>query len=189
MMLLEIIEIKHNSMMITASGKNPIFDPVISALIDCIIQMCEQAAEAHMSKGAIHSSRRSRTSSNLNKSSVDAIFKNSSSLATSQPSETPSKIFLINCLCAIRQPVFGHEVASKYIMEKEVDAILRRCRLLNKMSHFHKTLTGEESPLADIEDTSPASLSESLKSLFGLILGSESSLPESKQMHIPKLRV
>ncbi|GMP95166.1 hypothetical protein CsSME_00044316 [Camellia sinensis var. sinensis] len=186
LMLLEIIEIKHNSMMITASGKNPIFDPVISALIDCIIQMCEQAAEAHMSKGAIHSSRRSRTSSNLNKSSVDAIFKNSSSLATSQPSETPSKIFLINCLCAIRQPVFGHEV---YIMEKEVDAILRRCRLLNKMSHFHKTLTGEESPLADIVDTSPASLSESLKSLFGLILGSESSLPESKQMHIPKLRV
>ncbi|KAF5938432.1 hypothetical protein HYC85_022691 [Camellia sinensis] len=84
LMLLEIIEIKHNSMMITASGKNPIFDPVISALIDCIIQMCEQAAEAHMSKGAIHSSRRSRTSSDLNKSSVDAIFKNSSSLATSQ---------------------------------------------------------------------------------------------------------
>ncbi|CAL5431958.1 unnamed protein product [Camellia sinensis] len=185
MMLLEIIEIKHNSMMITASGKNPIFDPVISALIDCIIQMCEQAAEAHMSKGAIHSSRRSRTSSDLNKSSVDAIFKNSSSLATSQPSETPSKIFLINCLCATRQPLFGHKVASKYIMEK---AILRRCRLLNKMSHFHNTLTGEESPLADIEDTSPASVSESLKSLFGLILGSESSLPEFKQMHIPKLR-
>ncbi|KAI8016830.1 Conserved oligomeric Golgi complex subunit 6 [Camellia lanceoleosa] len=125
LMLLEIIEIKHNSMMITASGKNPIFDPVISALIDCIIQMCEQAAEAHMSKGAIHSSRRSRTSSDLNKSSVNAIFKNSSSLATSQPSETPSKIFLINCLCAIRQPLFGREVASKYIMEKEVDAILR----------------------------------------------------------------
>ncbi|KAF5938433.1 hypothetical protein HYC85_022692 [Camellia sinensis] len=73
-------------------------------------------------------------------------------------------------------------------MEKEVDAILRRCRLLNKMSHFHNTLTGEESPLADIEDTSPASLSVSLKSLFGLILGSESSLPEFKQMHIPKLR-
>ncbi|KAL7164632.1 hypothetical protein ACSBR2_040515 [Camellia fascicularis] len=142
-MLLEIIEI-HNSMIITASGNNPIFDPEISALIDRIIQMCE----AHMSKGAIHSSRRSRTSSDLSKSSVDAIFENSSSLATSQPSETPSKIFLINCLCAIQQPLFGHKVASKYIVEKEIDAILRRCGLLNKMSHFHNTLNSEESPLS-----------------------------------------
>jgi len=37
--LLEIIE-THNSMMVTVTGKKPDFDPVISALLDPIIQVC-----------------------------------------------------------------------------------------------------------------------------------------------------
>lgn len=52
-----------------------------------IMQMCEQAAEAHKSKGSIHSSRRSRTSSDPNlhrKSSIDAIFDSHSSTPLSQ---------------------------------------------------------------------------------------------------------
>ena len=119
-----------------------------------------------------------------------------------QTSETPSKIFLINCLCAIQHPLFRHEAASAYVkklgtmidnhvnglVENEVDAILRRCGLSNKMSHFHNASYSEETPLAEMEDTSPASLSECLKAFFGLILGSESSLPEFEQMQVPKLR-
>ncbi|KAI7989454.1 Conserved oligomeric Golgi complex subunit 6 [Camellia lanceoleosa] len=102
----------------SSKGKKSDFDPVISALLDPIIQICEQAAEAHKSKGAIHSFRRNRTTSDpsqLSKSSVDAILANSNTSATSQTSETPSKIFLINCLCAIQQPLLGHEVASEYV--------------------------------------------------------------------------
>lgn len=52
-----------------------------------LLQMCEQAAEAHKSKGGGHSSRRSRMSSDsglANKSSVDAILSNSSSAPLSQ---------------------------------------------------------------------------------------------------------
>ncbi|XP_059457372.1 conserved oligomeric Golgi complex subunit 6 isoform X2 [Corylus avellana] len=205
--LLEIIE-THNSMMVPASGN---FDPVISALLDPIIQLCEQAAEAHKSKGGSYSSRRSRMSSDLgqiSKSSVDAILSNNSSSSSSQNNETPSKIFLINCLCAIQQPLCGHEVAAEYVknlgvmidnhlhvlVEKEVDAILRRCGLSQKMHHFHSSLNKEAGnaviggPLADLEDTSPSFLSECLKTFFGLILGSESSLPEFEQMQVPKLR-
>ncbi|XP_031272014.1 conserved oligomeric Golgi complex subunit 6 [Pistacia vera] len=208
--LLEIIE-THNSMMVPTSAKKPDFDLVISALLDPIIQMCEQAAEAHKSKGAGHSSRRSRMSSDsgqISKSSVDAILSNSSSTLSTQNNETPSKIFLINCLCAIQQPLLGHEVAAEYVknlgsmienhmrvlVDKEVDAILRRCGLSQKMHHFHGSLNKEFSstvagpPLAEIEDTSPASLSECLKAFFGLILGSESSLPEFELMQVPKLR-
>lgn len=202
--LLEIIE-THDGMMVPASGKKSDFDPVISALLDPIIQICEQAAEAHKSKGAIHSFRRNRTTSDpsqLSKSSVDAILANSNTLATSQTSETPSKIFLINCLCAIQQPLLGHEVASEYVkklgtmidnhmnslVEKEVGTILRRCGLSNKMSHFQNSLNSEEILLAEMEDTSPTALSECLKVFFGLILGSESSLPEFEQMQVPKLR-
>lgn len=121
-----------------------------------------------------------------------------------QDSETPSKIFLINCLCAIQQPLLGHEIASGYVkklgamidnhmnilVEKQVDAILRRCGLSNKMPHFRNSFNKAvvEAPLAEMEDTSPASLSECLKAFFGLILGSESSLPEFEQMQVPKLR-
>lgn len=123
--------------------------------------------------------------------------------------ETPSRIFLINCLCAIRQPLLGHEVASEYVkklgsmmeshirglVEKEVDAILQKCGLSNKMSHFYDALkgvaegeSGSKRLLAETEDMSPAALSECLKAFFGLILGSESSLPEFEQMQVPSLR-
>ncbi|KAM4085309.1 hypothetical protein ACJW30_10G017100 [Castanea mollissima] len=206
--LLEIIE-THNSVMVTASGKKPDFGPVISALLDPIIQMCEQAAEAHKSKGAGFSSRRSRMNSDpgqISKSSVDALLSSSSSVPSSQNNETPSKIFLINCLSAIQQPLYGHEVAAEYVknlgamidnhmrvlVEKEVEAILRRCGLSQKMLHFHNSLNKEagntSAPLAELEDTAPASLSECLKAFFGLVLGSESSLPEFEQMQVPKLR-
>ncbi|GAB4851939.1 Golgi transport complex subunit 6 [Ancistrocladus abbreviatus] len=198
--LIEIIE-TYDSMMVPPSGKKPDFAPVISALLDPIIQMCEQAAEAHKSKG-VHSSRRSRVSSDagqLNKSSVDAILANSSFVPPSQSSETPSKIFLINCLCAIQQPLLGHGAAAEYVKnlgtmienhmrvlaEKEVDTILRRCNLLSKMPHFHDTAND---PLAEMEETSPASMSESLKVFFGVILGNENSLPEFEQLQVPKLR-
>lgn len=125
-----------------------------------------------------------------------------------QNNETPSKIFLINCLCAIQQPLLGHEVATEYVknlgsmienhmqalVDKEVDVILRRCGLSEKMQHFHGSLNKEVSSavagptLAEIEDTSPASLAECLKVFFGLILGSDSSLPEFEPMQVPKLR-
>lgn len=209
--LLEIIQ-THDSMMFPASGKKPDFDPVISALLDPIIQMCEQAAEAHKSKGSMHSSRRNRITSDASqqrRSSVDALLDGSNSAPLPQTSETPAKIFLINCLCAIQQPLLGHEVASGYVkklgvmidnhinalVEKEVEAILRRCGLLNKMSHFRKSLEINESsnsiartPLAEQEDTSPVSVAESLKALFGLILGSETAIPEFDQMQVPRLR-
>lgn len=209
--LLEIIH-THDSMMFPASGKKPDFDPVISALLDPIIQMCEQAAEAHKSKGSMHSSRRNRITSDPNqhrRTSVDALLDGNSAAPLPQTSETPAKIFLINCLCAIQQPLLGHEVASGYVkklgmmidnhinalVEKEVEAILRRCGLLNKMSHFRKSLEINESsnsiartPLAEQEDTSPVSVAESLKTLFGLILGSETAIPEFEQMQVPRLR-
>ncbi|XWS62266.1 hypothetical protein CRYUN_Cryun07bG0195500 [Craigia yunnanensis] len=205
--LLEIIE-TYNSMMVPASGKKPAFDPVISALLDPIIQMCEQAAEAHKSKGAGHSSRRGRMSSDsgqLSKSAVDAILSNNNSATFSQNIEAPSKIFLINCLCAIQQPLLGHEVAADYVkklgmmidnhvhvfVEKEVDTILRRCGLSMKMHHFYNSLNKDTTvgaPLAELEDTTPASLSECLKAFFGFILGSGSSLPEFEQIQVPKLR-
>ncbi|XWS38850.1 hypothetical protein CRYUN_Cryun19dG0165700 [Craigia yunnanensis] len=193
--MLEIIEI-YKSMMIPASGKRPAFDP-----------MCEQAAEAHKSKGAGHSSRTSQMSSDSgqrSKSAVDAILSNNNSATLSQNSEAPSKIFLVNCLCAIQQPLLGHEVAAEYakklgamidnhvhvLVEKEVDTILRRCGLSVKMHHMHNSLNKDTTvwaPLAELEDTSPASLSECLKSFFGFILGSESSLPEFELMQVPKL--
>lgn len=204
--LLEVIE-TYDSMMIPPE-KKPEFDPVISALLDPIIQMCEQAAEAHKSKGIGHSSRRSRTSSDsnqLNKSSVDAILTNSSSVSASQSSETPSKIFLINCLCAIQQPLIGHEAAAEYaknlgemiqnhkriLVDKEVETILRRCNLLNKIHNFQKASSIDETgnaAMAEMEETSPTALSESLKIFFGLILGTENSLPEFEQLQVPKLR-
>lgn len=117
--------------------------------------------------------------------------------------ETPSKIFLINCLSTIRQPLLTHDVASEYVkklgsmieshihglVQKEVDTILRKCGLSNKMSRFHDSSNGvSDTPLAETDDMSHDALLESLKTFFGLILGSESSLPEFELMQVPSLR-
>ncbi|KAJ6715648.1 COMPONENT OF OLIGOMERIC GOLGI COMPLEX 6 [Salix viminalis] len=79
------------------------------------------------------------------------------------------------------------------LVEKEVEAILSRCGLSQKMHYFQKSLneegrTAAGTPLVEIEDTSPVSLSECLRAFFGLILGNESSLPEFELMQVPKLR-
>uniref|UniRef100_A0A0A0KY46 Uncharacterized protein n=1 Tax=Cucumis sativus TaxID=3659 RepID=A0A0A0KY46_CUCSA len=85
--------------------------------------MCEQATEIRKSKGSGLISRRGRTTSGSgqnSKSSVDALLSQSSPALASQNIETPSKIFLINCLCAIQQPLSGHEVAAEYVKKLEV---------------------------------------------------------------------
>ncbi|KAK9095610.1 hypothetical protein Scep_027079 [Stephania cephalantha] len=210
--LLEVID-TYNSIMVPASAKKPDFDPVISALLDPIVQMCEQAAEAHRSK-AVHSSRRSRTAEPSqyirdSSSSVDAILNSSTALQSLQSNrETPSKIFLINCLSALQQPLLRHDIAAKYaenirsmieknvntLVEKEVDAILRRCGLSTKISRMQslRNIRDNEgsmsTPLVEAEDMSTASLSESLRAFFGLVLGSEGSLPEFELMQVPNLR-
>ncbi|KAI3965180.1 hypothetical protein MKX01_027671 [Papaver californicum] len=208
--LLEIID-TYNSMMVPASAKKPDFEPVICALLDPVVQMCEQAAEAHKSKRT-NSLRRSRTSSGSNhfitdsSASVDAILSNSSSNSSSQNNETPSKIFLVNCLTAILQPLVGHDVAREYVrnlesmiekqvnvlVEKEVDSILKKCGLSNKISLIQSLVTNEENSnkvLAEVDQMSPASFSECLRAFFGLILGSDgASLPEFEQMQVPRLR-
>lgn len=111
-------------------------------------------------------------------------------------------------MCAIQQPLNGHEVAAEYVkklgamidnhtsvlVEKEVDSTLKSCGLSQKMHYFRNSRNKEADnatvtrPLAEIEDMSPASLSESLRAFFGLILGSESSLPEFELLQVPKLR-
>lgn len=208
-LLSEIVE-THNSMMVPVSGHKPEFNPVISAFLDPIVQMCEQAAEAHKSKGGL--SRRNRMNSDpsqLRRSSIDAILENKSSIPLSQTNETPAKIFLINCLCAIQQPLLGYPAAGDYakklgsmiqshmhaLVENEVNTILERCGLGNKMSHFRKLSSKDRvendisgPPLAELEDTSPASLAEGLKAFFSVILGSESPLPEFEEMQVPSLR-
>ncbi|KAF2545493.1 hypothetical protein F2Q70_00021485 [Brassica cretica] len=196
---LEIIE-NYNSMMVSASGEKPAFDPVLSALLDPIIKMCEQAAEAHKSKMSGQLTRRSRTSSDSSQlTSVDALLSSSSS--PPQNNETPSKIFLINCLCAIQQPLLRHDVASQYVtnigsmienhinllVQKEVDTLLQRCGLSDKMQIF-RSYTTTELALSGRQETSPAVLSECLKAFFGLVLGSEGTLPEFEQIQVPKLR-
>lgn len=118
-----------------------------------------------------------------------------------QNNETPSKIFLINCLCAIQQPLLRHDVASQYVtnigsmienhinllVQKEVDTLLQRCGLSDKMQIFRSSAT-TELPLSERQETSPATLSECLKAFFGLVLGSEGALPEFEQIQVPKLR-
>lgn len=93
-----------------------------------------------------------------------------------------------------------HDVASQYVTSigsmienyinllvlKEVDTLLQKCGLSDKMQVFRSSTP--ELPLSERQDTSPATLSECLKAFFGLVLGSEGSLPEFDQIQVPKLR-
>nr|ATB19489.1 putative COG7 [Juniperus scopulorum] len=219
-LLLELIDTYH-SMLVPASGKKLDFEPVISALLDPIIQMCEQAAEAYKSKGLTLSSRRNSSGfdsihklSHRPSSSMEAILSNTVSAPASLSVESLRKIFLVNCLSAIRQPLMGHEIAAKFVqglgvaiekhisilVDKEVVAILDSCGMTKKVSYIRDYLekssqseivSKEEDmskPLAEIEEMSLTSISESLKSFFNFVAGSEVSLPEFEQLQVPQLR-
>nr|ATB19483.1 putative COG7 [Juniperus flaccida] len=219
-LLLELIDTYH-SMLVPASGKKLDFEPVISALLDPIIQMCEQAAEAYKSKGLTLSSRRNSSGfdsihklSHRPSSSMEAILSNTVSAPASLSVESLRKIFLVNCLSAIRQPLMGHEIAAKFVqglgvaiekhisilVDKEVVAILDSCGMTKKVSYIRDYLekssqseivSKEEDmskPLAEIEEMSLTSISESLKSFFNFVAGSEGSLPEFEQLQVPQLR-
>uniref|UniRef100_A0A453INC2 Conserved Oligomeric Golgi complex subunit 6 C-terminal domain-containing protein n=1 Tax=Aegilops tauschii subsp. strangulata TaxID=200361 RepID=A0A453INC2_AEGTS len=206
-LLLELIS-TYNSMMISASGKGLNFDPVISAILDPIIQMCEQAAEAQKSKGAL--ARRGRTSSEpigskRDSISVDAILSKKSSTSVLS-GESSSKVYLINCLSAIEEPLMDQEVATSYVknlrsmietharalVDKEADSILSKCGLSSKMPYIknYSSTDGEDDakPLADVVETSPQMLLECLKAFYGLVTGTEGSLPEFEQLQVPRLR-
>nr|ATB19488.1 putative COG7 [Juniperus procera] len=219
-LLLELIDTYH-SMLVPASGMKLDFEPVISALLDPIIQMCEQAAEAYKSKGLTLSSRRNSSGfdsihklSHRPSSSMEAILSNTVSAPASLSVESLRKIFLVNCLSAIRQPLMGHEIAAKFVqglgvaiekhisilVDKEVVAILDSCGMTKKVSYIRDYLekssqseivSKEEDmskPLAEIEEMSLTLISESLKSFFNFVAGSEGSLPEFEQLQVPQLR-
>ncbi|KAJ8468136.1 hypothetical protein OPV22_030688 [Ensete ventricosum] len=205
-LLLDLID-TYNSMMVPASVKKPDFDPVITALLDPIVQMCEQAAEALKSKGTL--SKRSRTSSDLGSSSRDSLTFDamlSKKMTTlTQGAEMSSTIYFINCLSAIQQALVGQGVAANYVdkitsdidmnvsilVQMEVDAILTRCGLLSKISYIQKNSTSEvdsePGPLAQAPEMSPPVLSESLRTFFGLVTGTEGLLPEFEQLQLPRL--
>lgn len=205
-LLLEIID-TYNGMMVPASGNKPEFDPVIQALLDPIIEMCKRASETHKSKGSSTTSRRKKTiepgQSNSESSSIDA-FLAKTSFNSSQSLETPSNIFLINCLCAIQQPLVGHDPASKYVanlgtmiethinmvVDKEVESILSRCGLLDRMGYIERSLSEQDTlPLAGIEEMTPQLMLECLRTFFGLVTGTEGgSLPEFELIQVPRLR-
>ncbi|CAL9776642.1 unnamed protein product [Musa acuminata subsp. burmannicoides] len=205
-LLLDLID-TDNSMMVPASVKKPDFDPVITALLDPIVQMCEQAAEALKSKGVL--SKRSRISSDLGSSSrdsltFDAMLSKKTSTLT-QGAEMSSTIYLINCLSAIQQALIDQGVAANYVdkitsdidtnvsilVQMEVDAILTRCGLLSKISYIQNSTSevdSEPGPLAQAPEMSPLVLSESLRTFFGLVTGTEGLLPEFEQLQLPRLR-
>jgi conserved oligomeric Golgi complex subunit 6 len=118
-----------------------------------------------------------------------------------QSAETSSKIYLINCLSAMEEPLVFHPAASGYVnhlrsmiemhmnllVEKEANGILSRCGLSDKICIIKEQPEGGKA-LSDIPETSPHTLSESLRAFFGLVTGNKGSLPEFEQLQIPRLR-
>jgi hypothetical protein len=134
----------------------------------------------------------------------------------SQGVSSSQKIFLINCLESIRQPLSDSGINNDYtsslstkikgyitgLIEEEVIAILERCKLQNKVSIIRDRVRkynkseivakedeiDEEKPLAHLDDMDSSSFSESLKLFFGLVIGSEGVVPEFQQIQDPQVR-
>jgi hypothetical protein len=120
-----------------------------------------------------------------------------------QSAESSSKVYLINCLSAIQEPLKGQEVATSYVnnlrsmievhiralVDKEVDSILRKCGLSSKMPYIKDYGNNDDArALADVVETSPQMLLECLKAFYGIVTGTEGSLPEFEQLQVPRLR-
>eukprot|EP00249_Psilotum_nudum_P015509 c25364_g1_i1 orf=478-2589(+) len=157
--LLELIE-TYNGMMVPAGGKKPDFGPVISAMLDPIIQMCERSAEAYVSKAPMQSLR-SSTSTETNRrfsslpsraSSREVVTDNSRVNLSAQRVNSLCKIFLINCLSAIQGPLSSHEIAQNFVdslgskikgllaasVDEEVNTMLEKCKLQKKVTYIRE---------------------------------------------------
>ncbi|KAG6547166.1 hypothetical protein Mapa_011418 [Marchantia paleacea] len=220
--LLELID-NYNKMMVPAGGKKPDFEPVINAIVEPLVQMCERAAEAYGLKSPLPGMRRinsgeGRKLPNLSPpprrtTSVDTLSSGLSSLQ-SQGVHAFRRIFLVNCLSAIQQPLVGSEVARSCVkflgsaieghiaglVDQEVGVVLERCGLQKKVSYIKERSTkgeivpkeeevDDERPMAEIDEMSPTAVADSLKLFLGLLAGSEGGpLPEFEQMQVPRLR-
>lgn len=225
--LLELVY-NYETMMVPAGGKKPDFEPIIQGLLDPLVQMCEQSAEAYGTKpqsglrrnsGEIPPSGRrlpNISPSQRRPSSVETLLSGKSNSLASRSVLSLRKMFLINCLSAIQEPLKSHSVADAYVKilaarvegniaalaESELAVILERCELQKKVSYIknriRKSQLGEivpneedvddGKPIAEAEGMSPSAVSESLKLLFGLLSGSEGAIPEFEQIQVPQFR-
>jgi conserved oligomeric Golgi complex subunit 6 len=118
-----------------------------------------------------------------------------------QSAESSANIYLINCLSAIQEKM-DQEAATSYVnnlhsmteahiyalVQKEADSILTKCGLLDKMPYIKDYGSKDDAPLADVVETSSQMLLECLKAFYGLVTGTEGSLPEFEQLQVPRLR-
>ena len=84
------------------------------------------------------------------------------------------------------------ETHTRALVDKEADSILSKCGLSSKMPYIknYSSTDGEDDarPLADVVETSPQMLLECLKAFYGIVTGTEGSLPEFEQLQVPRLR-
>lgn len=225
--LLELLN-TYNGMMVPAGGKKPDFQTVMSAMLEPIIQMCERAAETYGLKSPKPSLRRTATGMDASRrlSNAGAFpqraasadpFGSSSVFSSIQAVSSAQKIFLINCLASIQQPLSEHGIENAYVaslrskiegyltglVDEEVVAVLERCnKLQKKVSYIQERLQkykkseivakedelDEEKPLAQVEDMAPAAVAESIRVFVSLVIGSEGVVPEFQQLQNPQLR-
>lgn len=133
-----------------------------------------------------------------------------------QAISSSQKIFLINCLVSIQQPLSDSGIDNEYIaslrskiqgylsglVDEEVVAVLEKCKLQKKVSYIQERLqkhhkseivakedeVDEENPLAQLEDMGPAAFAESIRMFVSLVIGSEGVVPEFQQLQNPQLR-
>jgi hypothetical protein len=220
---LELID-NYTKMMVPAGGKKPDFQPVITAVVDPLIQMCEKSADVYASKSQLPGMRRINSGASdvgrrltISPSSSRTSSGDTSALGGFIPAQGVNalrRIYLVNCLSAIQQPLKSSEVARPCVrslaiaieghitalVEEEVSAILERCGLQKKVSYImDRSAKGEivlkeeeldvEKPLAEVEEMSPTAVSESLRMFLGYLTGSDGApLPEFEQMQVPRLR-
>ncbi|KAL2613897.1 hypothetical protein R1flu_025589 [Riccia fluitans] len=220
--LLELID-NYNNMIVPAGGKKPDFEPVISAIVEPLVQMCERAAENYGAKSPLPGIRRISSNEGRKLSNVSPPQRRTTSTDKLPSGGSPfqshgvqslRRIFLVNCLSAIQQPLVGSEVARSCVrslgsaieshiaglVDEDVAVILERCGLQKKVSYIkERTSKGEivpkeedvddERPMAEVEELSPSAVADSLRQFLGLLAGSDGGpLPEFEQMQVPRLR-
>lgn len=157
------------------------------------------------------------SSSQRRPSSVETLLSGVPNSQASQSVLSLRKMFLINCLSAMQEPLKTHSVADASVRslglrieaniaalaESELAVILERCGLQKKVTYIkdriRKSKLGEivpneedfddGKPMVEADGMSVSAVSESLKLLFGLLLGgNEGAIPEFEQIRVPRFR-
>lgn len=190
---LELAEV-HVSAMLADGMERPQLVPVLEAIISPLMSACQRAAEGLTGVGGPPGGPGAGLGGKKGPLKGKGVGGPEAQFA--------QHLFLVNCWSSVGQSLEGIPGAQDFcarlageieghlgaLVKTQVDKILIKCQLAEKLEAMSKPRPAGSLPLAEDPELSPAAVSESLRQLFAELAGGEGAMSAFEKVQSPRLR-